>query len=444
MNLRRDLCNRRRYERQIDRLYQRRLLGGRTFDLKQDGVPLAAVSLHRAAVARRLAGTVRRGLYEFAPGRVFTITTKGKDRDVYTFRLTDLVLHGVVAEIIGEAVSARLSPRLFSYRRGLSWWDAVSLFASYIRGRRRSPVELSRRGLYVIRRDVDSYTDSIPVHPESPVWPMLKDLFSSSGRRLAPADWKIVEQVVRPEFYSKDGGLASLLRGVPTGQPVSCVLFNLYLDGLDHALDRIPGGFYARYSDDLLFAHPEAGVVQEAARTVDRTLARLGLQVKPDKSLDLYLTGAGRRSDVWPQAQGTTRVPFLGTFVFGDGTVALDRDKLRELVRDVRARALRTAKALKDEDGEMVGRAVCAALNKTFDPEAALFQQKSAGLLRRAVTHRPQLAQIDYLMARAVLQVVAGEGSVRAFRRFPYRKIREEWGLASLLQARNKWPRKAA
>ncbi|HEX9902516.1 MAG TPA: hypothetical protein VGB72_06605, partial [Acidobacteriota bacterium] len=149
------------------------------------------------------------------------------------------------------------------------------------------------------------------------------------------------------------------------------------------------------------------------------------------------------RSDVWPQSKGTTRVPFLGTFVFADGTVALEREKMHELVRDLRVRALRTAKVLKGEDEETVGRAVCAALNKAFDPEAKLFQQKSAGLLRRAITHRPQLAQIDLLAARAVLLAATGQGSVRAFRRIPYRKIRKEWGLVSLLQARNKWPGKA-
>ncbi len=441
MNLERSLFDRRGYERQIDRLYRRRLVGRRVYGLRQDGVPLAAVSLHRAGVARRLAAALRQGNYEFEPGRVFTITTGDKDRDVYSFRLTDLILHGVVAEAVGKAVSARLSPRLFSYRRGLSWWHAVSRFASHIRAARRSTDDPGQRGLYVIRRDVDSYTDSIPVHPASPVWPMLKNLFASS-RPPGPAAWKVIEQVVRPEFYSKDGGLACLVRGMPTGQPIACVLFNLYLNGLDHELDRIPGGFYARYSDDLLFAHPEAGVVQEASRIISRALAELGLQAKLDKSLDLYLTGAGRPSDIWPQSRGTTRVPFLGTAVFADGTVALEREKMRELVRDLRNRALRTAAALKGKDEETVGRAVCAALNKALDPDTHLFQQKSAGLLRRVVTHRPQLAHLDHLAARIVLLAATGQGSVRAFRRIPYRKIRKEWGLISLLQARNRWPGK--
>jgi len=443
MDFERSLFDRRGYERQIDRLYRRRLVGRRVFSLKQEGVPLAAVSLHRAHVARRLAAAVRRGRYEFAPGRVFTIFTGGKERDVYTFRLTDLILHGLVAEVVGQAVLPRLSPRLFSYRRGLSWWSAVSLLAAYIRAARRSSGDPRLRGLHVIRRDVDSYTDSIPVHPASPLWPMLKSLLDRSARPVSPATWKVVEQVVRPDFYSKDGGLASLVRGMPTGQPIACVLFNLYLNGLDHELDSIPGGFYARYSDDLLFAHPEARVVQEAARSIDRALAGLGLQVKPDKSLDLYLTGAGRPSGVWPEARGTTRVPFLGTFVFADGTVALEGEKMRELARDLQARARRTARALEGMGQEAVGRAVCAALNKALDPESHLFQHKSAGLLRRAITHRPQLAQLDHLAARAVLGAVTGQKSVRAFRLIPYRKIRQEWGLVSLLQARNKWPKAA-
>ena len=61
-----------------------------------------------------------------------------------------------------------------------------------------------------------------------------------------------------------EGQLFTQYRGVPTGQPISCVLFNLYLSGLDAQLDRIPGAFYARYCDDIVFAHPDPDVVRAA------------------------------------------------------------------------------------------------------------------------------------------------------------------------------------
>ncbi len=118
------------------------------------------------------------------------------------------------------------------------------------------------------------------------------------------------------------------------------------------------------------------------------------------------------------------------------------RDAMRELLRDIRFRARRTARAQQERGSgwEETGRAVCAALNSAFEEEGSLFRQRSAGLLLRAVTHRPQLDQIDHQAARAVLKAVTGVESVRAFRRVPYRKIRAEWGLKSLLHARNKRP----
>jgi hypothetical protein len=37
-----------------------------------------------------------------------------------------------------------------------------------------------------------------------------------------------------------------------------------------------------------------------------------------------------------------------------------------------------------------------------------------------------------------VVKAVTGDGGVRAFRRVPYRTVREEWGLTSLEHARNR------
>ena len=40
-------------------------------------------------------------------------------------------------------------------------------------------------------------------------------------------------------------------------------------------------------------------------------------------------------------------------------------------------------------------------------------------------------------IARIVLRVMTGHGGVRGFRDLPYRKLRNEWGLRSILRARN-------
>ena len=68
-------------------------------------------------------------------------------------------------------------------------------------------------------------------------------------------------------------------------------------------------------------------------------------------------------------------------------------------------------------------------------------QQKSSSLVRRAITNREQLAQLDYWLARIVVQAVTGDRSVRGFRKVPYARIRKDWGLVSLLHSRNVWGR---
>jgi hypothetical protein len=428
-----------RYEYQIERLHRRYLLSDRLDELKQDGVSLARIIQRRRKVARLLSHAVARGEYCSEPATLRRIKVEGKERVVFAYRVTDAIVHGVVAGLIEEQMAPRLSPGVCSYRPGLSWWSAVSAFARYARAHRKARPQPRTRGLYVLRRDVESYTDLIPVHPGSQIWPVVRDLLAPPGSKpVSDADWQLVETVIRPEVWIEDG-LAMHTRGVPTGQPISNVLFNLYLDQLDHKLDQLEGGFYRRYSDDLFFAHPDPGVARRADELIDSVLAELELRVKPEKRQTFYLTGAGHASKSWPEARGTISVPMLGMRVSAEATVALSRNKLRRLLRDIEGRANRSVAQLAGADRDGRGRIVCMVINNALDPRPHAFQEASAVLLRRAVTDRRQLGQIDHLVARTVLRAVGSDGDVRAFRTTPYRTMREDWGLISVLHARNKY-----
>lgn len=432
------LSDHRTYERQIDRLHRRYLLTRRIYELQQDDVSLATVALNRSKVARLLASTVAGGDYRLEAARMRTLRVDGKARTVFTYRLTDVIVHGAVGNILQEATAPQLSPQLYSYRTGMSWWTPIADFASYVRRHRQSRPDPRARHLYVLRRDIDSYTDSIPVGERSRIWPLVREAL---GGEIQPADWALVQKVIRPDVVRPGGGEACVWRGVPTGQPISCVLFNLYLSELDHELDGLPGAFYARYSDDILFAHPDADVAREVAARIDEHLGELGLRCNRPKSLDLYLTSAGRPSTRWPDARGTSSVPLLGTRVASDGTVSLGRAKTRALLRDVDRRAHRAATAVGRGDRDRLGKTVCAMINRVLGARSTPVQQRSAPLLRRAVTDRKQLEQLDYLIARIVLRTVTGRRSVQAFRQVPYRKMREDWGLVSVLDSRNRWGR---
>lgn len=433
------LCDPRRYEREIDRLHRKHLFSKTLYELQQEDVTLARMIQRRSQVAKLLARAVARDEYRLEPGQVREIEVDGKVRAVVAYRLTDTIVTAVVSTVIEEAMTPLLSDRLYSYRPGVSWLTPSAELAAYIRSHRQQRVEPLSRGLYVLRRDVESYTDSIPVAPDSRVWEMVRGALDAAGiESTAERDWKLVEQTIRPEIRELGGGYVVRVRGVPTGQPISCILFNLYLNQLDHALAAVQGGFYARYSDDILFAHPDAETAKAAAATIDAHVGALGLQTKDDKAANLYLTAAGRASTEWQETNGTSSVPFVGTAVSATGTVALNRKKLRRVLREVERRAIRSAAAARTLDESTAGRAVCSVVNRALAPAPSPFQQASTSLLRGAVTDRSQLAQVDYWLARTVVKAVTGDGSVKAFRRVPYRRIRDEWGLVSLMHARNR------
>ena len=298
------------------------------------------------------------------------------------------------------------------------------------RGRHANP---KARGVYVLRRDVDSYTDSIPIGRDSPLWPMLA---SELGAPLPP----LLEQVIRVEMHVPEGGIVCRVKGLPMGQPIASIIANLYLSELDRELETIPGGFYARYGDDFLFAHPDPGVGRQAEAVIDRILDSLWLTVNATKRRTLYLTTAGRASAEWPEARGAPSVPFLGTSIAADGTIGLDDKKVRSLLREIDRRTSVTARTLRGAGREQAGRAVCSVVGRALDPRSALTQQRSAIALRRVVTDRRQLRQLDYWIARIVVKALTGRRDARAFREVPYRKLRREWGLVSLVAARNRRP----
>ncbi|MDD8026819.1 MAG: reverse transcriptase domain-containing protein [Acidobacteriota bacterium] len=443
MDLQRALADPRRYRRQIERLFDRTLFTPARRAMRQDGVPIEALFDGQRRISRLLARAAAGGTYPFEAGRIRRIRVDGKEREVFSFPLTDMIVHAVAAEIVEEASRPLLSSRLFSYRPGISWADAVSGFGAYVRRHRKDRRDPKTRGLYVVRRDIDSYTDSIPVGPASPLWEMLTGLFRGARTAVPCPGWSTMVEVVRPLVEWPDGGRGRLVRGVATGQPISCVLFNVYLHGLDRRLESITGGFYARYSDDILFAHADPARAREAAAVLEEETARLGLKLKAEKGRDVFLNQAARPAPGPGGFAGSASVPFLGTDVGADGTIGLGREAARSLLRDLTDRAERTAGAAGAVPLDEKGRAVCSVLNRALHPDPVPLRQKSTDILRRLATNRPQLRHLDFLMALIAIRAATGISGPRAFRTVPYARVRRAWGLRSLLHDRNRGARRS-
>ena len=310
MRLRNALSDPQRYLDQIDRLHLKNARRKLLYERSQDGVTLAFLCLNRGKVARLLAETVGSGRYKTRPAQIRTVLINGKSRRLYEFCLSDQIVHGVVSSIIHDRMEPRLSRSLYSYRKGTGWWNAVVDFARYLRAHRAARQTPEQRGLYVRRRDIHQYTDSIPVNPQSRLWDRIRDVLDINPDRsdLHRRYWELIENVVRPVTRSEAGHAYTNTCGVPTGSPISTTLFNLYLDPLDHELGRIPGAFYARYCDDILFAHPVPEIARQAGSRLSSRLAQLGLHTREDKEEDVYFTGCGRLAPCGTALRGATRI----------------------------------------------------------------------------------------------------------------------------------------
>jgi hypothetical protein len=423
-----DVADEARYHHELARLSSR--VEGRRLDkLVHDGVRFSQMLDEADELVPLVARAVADGSYRPAPARVGLVRIGKKERSVARVSAIDLVVHGVVAQVVAERIEPLLSDRLYSYRRGRSSWQAVRWLASLSRAQRRAVDDVRARGLYVLRADVADYTDSIPTSDDAPLF---GELFAAIDVAPSSAHASMLRRLLRPSI---DGEAEARTTGLLFGLPTTNVLGNAYLAPLDRAMEAL-GGAYARYGDDVLFTAADPSVVREARATLERVLEERRLAVNAKKLRVLYWNGAPRPSAAWPEAVAARDVPFLGAAVRWGGTIALAPDKWRAMLADLRARIRSTASLLGDgASPEARARAAIAVVNDAFDVRSPLALAHAA-LVKELVSDRGQLEELDYLVAAWIAEAATDRRGPRAFRDVGWRWLRQE-GLVSRVAARN-------
>ncbi|MFZ5897086.1 MAG: reverse transcriptase domain-containing protein [Myxococcota bacterium] len=400
---------------------------------QQEGLELSELSpSSRRQLAKALARSVPRGEYRLGPSNARSAFLGGKARTLYRASITDTAVVAVLAKLLRRVVDPLLSERVYSYRPGRSSLEAVRDFADFLRDHRQAIADPRARGLFVLRRDVARYGESIPVDPESPLWSMLDKVFAHWGIGAQEPIAALTRAAVRPSIAS-EAGAYQLERGVPTGSAIQPVICNLYLSQLDAALGGVRGSFYARFGDDIVFAHADADVAKRARDTADDVVGTLKLAFKAEKSRDFFFNAAGRHSAGLP---GAAQLEYLGLRLHFSGAVGLTSAKARRLLREVTRRLdndLRLTRALSREEAL---ESMCHTASESLDPRRPL-AQVMVPLVNHAVDDRGQLRQLDYLVALRIAERDSGQRGVRAFRHVSYQSLRAA-GLRSLLVARNR------
>lgn len=429
-------------EAEIIRMHEKYKTEGKDLSYREEGVELATIAQHASHYSKIFAQSLKTGEYQIQPARLVEIETHGKKRTLYLFNINDSILHGVVSNTIHSYCQEKniYSPNLKSYIKGKSHWKTLKEFAQFVR-QHHQQTPTKERGLYILRRDIASYTDMIPVDDDSLLWPLLqKELrFPPQPTRLEERAWKYTRQVIQTEARTKDGEIFKKTKGVPTGSPISTTLFNFYALELDKELDALKPAFYTRYGDDILVADTSRIKTDKASRLIQTTLQTHGLESNKKKLESYFLNNAGRHPDPHPndatseQYPGRDRILFLGCDIKADGTISLNKKTKNNMLQDLRERFSHIDRTLSIEERLKL---MCQSVSFALNPQQPLCH-KTAILLRYNVTDRQCLHDLDKRISLEILKTLTGRKSPKGFREIPIKKMRDN-GLPSLVALRNK------
>jgi hypothetical protein len=428
------------YRTVIDGLEKKWAKRGRLDRLEIGDLTLVELRSQKAELARRLANTVGSGDYRLGVLVARRGRFDGKERVIHRPNLLDAIVLTVLARYLSELFEPALSPTLHSYRKGHSSWKTLELLRDYLVVY-RGAVTVRERGLYVMRRDVAKYGESIDVSDDSPLFGELRRLLASDSNECRQA---IVTQLVlsalRQPVLGEDGTVKALERGIPTGSPIQPPFLNLYLSAVDRQFAGISGGFHARFGDDILFLHPDANCVTQMCEWFENRLAALRLTSKLEKHQDLYFNAAGRPAPVNVPFRATQQLEYLGARVSFDGNLGLKNEQFRRLLRLLHARLRRIAHETLQFDRDERIQLLCEATQRALAPNDAL-ALPGVDRLHACLNDRSQMKDFDYRVALSIAEFVTGRRGVRAFRELSV-KTQRKFGAYSLVLARQRAARK--
>jgi len=414
---------------------------------EEPGGSLAMLYAEREAVAEAICADMAAERYQVQPAQFIRIHSDGKLRNTYRLATLDKIVSMVVARVLSEAFDPVFSDHLWSYRKQRSRYQVLTHFGRMITQHRDATPEVKQRGLYVLRTDIAAYGESVGVHPTAPLWGVLAGFWMHShGNAMTPQEKHLLEMLIRPVVKTEEGYPYQLAFGIPDGTPLAPLLLNCYISAVDKMLGAIPGGFYARYGDDILFAHPDLEQVIVAQTQMDDSLHAFGLARNAKKTRLSYFNAAGRAPHIallentasLPPVTGVNHVEFLGLRIDFTGRIFLSNSKTSDTLKTLKRRLKATQSALKADSLSLEETLplLCQVASDTLQNHS-LFGHSTARVLHRHVNDRAQLKHMDYAVARLILSTLTQHNSVKAFRQISYKRLRQA-GLYSVEYARNK------
>jgi len=184
----------------------------------------------------------------------------------------DRLIQQALHQVLSAAFDSGMSEHSWGFRPGRSAHDAVTSARGYVAAGKE----------WVVDIDLASFFDQVD-HDR---------LMHLLGQRIADKRiLSLIGRYLRAPMDAGDGRHQRRSCGTPQGGPLSPLLANLYLDGLDRELER-RGLAFVRYADDI-------AVFVSSQRAAERVLERLvrWLHTHLDLEVNLAKSGARRCED---------------------------------------------------------------------------------------------------------------------------------------------------
>jgi len=423
------------YEDTILRIFAKRSERGAGFSEAQGGVTYFSTAAERDSLSKAIARSVADGEFQPQPVDLWILETGGKRREAHLAEYADHVVGAALFKLLTHNARCLGMPGVYSYLSGVTNVSAMQTFANYIRAHRDTA---DGAPLYVLQSDFEKYGDNLPVGPDAALWPIVRKV-AQLGRpngEISSSTWDLITNLVRPVIRMSDGTEFTRLNGVAMGTPMVPLLGNLAVAPMDEAITSITGIFYARYNDDFIVAHSDLAAIHEADSRIDSLTGELGVKRKLSKEIRTALSGNGQPSVDDPAYLGRDRVDCLGLTVSHRGTLSLGPHRLTRFIARIARRLDAARPALAQSTVDERAQHLIAATNVMLDTTSP-FAVAGLSSILDTTTDRGSLKDLDFRIARKIVQVATKRPGVRGFRQLPPAALYRDMGLVSLVHLRN-------
>jgi hypothetical protein len=425
------------YEDTILRIFTKRSERGAGFSEAHNGVSYFSTAAERQSLAKAIARSVADGEFRPRPVDLWILETNGKRREAHLADYGDHVVGSALYKLLTHNARCHGLPGVYSYLSGLTNVGAMQTFAAFVRAHRE---RVGDKGppLYVLQSDFEKYGDNLPVGPDAALWRILRQVatLGSPSGEISSATWDLITGLVRPVVRENDGSQFTRLKGVAMGTPLVPLLGNLAVAPMDAAITSIEDIFYARYNDDFIIAHSDLAALHEADARIDSLLDELGVKRKLSKELRTALSATGQPSTQDTAYRGRDRIDCLGLTVSHAGTLSLGPHRLSRFIARIARRIDAAGPALSQSTVDERARHLVASTNVMLDVTSP-FAVAGLSAILDTTTDRGVLKDLDYRIARKIVQVATRRPGVRGFRQLPPAALYGDMGLLSLVHLRN-------